>query len=224
MAEIAGSLQTIGRSGGEWWSDDITWLADDRLGARWLLTLVPALPEIQFARALDAIVDFVDGSVYRHPEVALEHMLAPSVPMRDPAWDAVAAALLAKSPDLQRLATDVLVATVEDERYDADRLGAGLARLLDGNVGAAVRVAQPLRDVGRVSTLHAAQLVRAVAAMVERATARPHGLHAPLEAAAELAAASGHRVAGPQRDALERLAGTVSPSAKLARVARALIE
>lgn len=221
--ELPASLERIGRDAAMWWSDDFVWLTGDMLGARWLLTTIPALPEIQFARAASAIVDHVDSSVYRHPEVVLEAMLSPSMPLRDPAWDAVAAALLAKSPDLQRLAIDLLVATVEDERFDAEKLGAGLARLLDASVGSATRLRQSLRDAGRVSPVHSAQLVRAVGALVAKLETTPHGLHAPLDAAAELAAASGHRLSGPERDALERLAATVSPSAKLAKLARALV-
>jgi Family of unknown function (DUF6493) len=149
-------------------------------------------------------------------------MLDPSVPLRDPAWDAVAVSLLAKSPDLQRLGADVLVATVEDDRFDAEKLGAGLARLLDGGVGSATRLRQPLRDAGRVSPLHAAQLVRFAGALVSALRTKPHGLHAPLEAAAELSAGCGYRIGGAGRDALERLAATVSPSAKLAKLARSL--
>jgi hypothetical protein len=221
-AEIGTVPDQLRRSGPLWWTAEPGWLASDRLGARWQLTTVPALPEIQFARALAAIADFVDGTVYYHPEVVLEHMLSPAVPLRDPAWDAVAAALLAKSPDLQRLATDVLVATVEDERFDAAKLGAGLARLLDAKVGAPARLAPSFRDAGRVSALHAAQLVRATGALVAALETAPRGLHAPLEAAAELSAGCGYRLAGAEGDALERIAATVSPSAKLARVARSL--
>jgi hypothetical protein len=223
VGEIPISLQKTGRSSFQWWNDDTIWLAGDALAARWLLTIVPALPEIQFARALTAIVDRIDATVYRHPEVVLEHALDGNVPMRDPAWDMVAAALVAKAPDLQRLGVDVLVATVDDGRYDASKLGAGLARLLGNGIGSATRLAQPLRDAGRVSSLHAAQVVRAVAASVAALDKAPHGLHAPLEAASELAAACGYRVAGAERDALERIAASVSPSAKLAKLARALM-
>ena len=223
VGEVRDSLEQIGRLKSEWWQEDMLWLAGDELGARWLLTQIPAVPEIQFARAASAVVDFVDSSVYRHPEVVLEQMLSPAVPLRDPAWDVVAASLLAKSPDLQRLAVDVLVTAVEDERYDAEKLGTGLARLLDAGVGSATRLRQPLRDAGRVSPLHAAQVVRGVGEAVARLTTTPHGLVAPLEAAAELSAGCGHRLDGAKRDALERLASTVSPTAKLAKLARTLV-
>ena len=225
VAELPLSLQTIGRGPMTWWSDETNWLVDDVLGARWLLTVVPALPEIQYARALAAAVDHIDGSVYRHPDVVLEHALDPEVPLRDPAWDLVAAALLAKAADLPRLGVDVVVSSVEDRRYDARKLGRGLARLLDNGVGAPTRLAQPLRDAARVSPLHGAQVVRAIEAVLAQLATHPRGLHALLEVAAENAAATGRRVEDERaRAALEALAGSVSRSAKLAKLARSLLD
>jgi Family of unknown function (DUF6493) len=207
-----------------WWHEDTDWLADGRLGARWQLTVIPALPEIQYARALAAIVDRIDATVYRNPAVLLEHALDPRVALRDPAWDLVAAALLAKAPDLPRLAVDVVSATVDDGRYDARKLGRGLALLLDNGVGTATRLTQPLRDAGRVSALHNAQIVRAIESVVSHLETRPHGLHAPLEVALESATASGRRIADERaRAALERVAADSTRSSKLGKLARSLL-
>ena len=225
VAELPLSLQKIGRGPMTWWSDETDWLADDVLGARWLLTVVPALPEIQYARALAATVDHIDGSVYRHPEVVLEHALDRRVPLRDPAWDLVAAALLAKAPDVSRLGVDVVVSSVEDGRYDARKLGSGVARLLDNGVGVPTRLAQPLRDAARVSPLHGAQVVRAIGAVLAQLAAHPRGLHALLEVAVENVAASGRRIEDERaRAALDAIAGSVSRSSKLGKLARSLLE
>ena len=221
--EVAESVRRIGRSV-QWWEGDSDWLADDPLGARWLLTVVPAVPEVQYARAFVAVVDRIDASVYRNPEVVLEHALGPSVPLRDPGWDLAAAALLAKAPDLGRLAVDVLAATVDDRRFDARKLGLGLARLLDQRVGTPTRLAQPLRDASRVSPLHGVQVVRAVESMLSHLRTEPRGLHAPLEVAVEAAAATGRRIEDPDaRAALGRLEGSASRSSKLGKLARSLL-
>jgi hypothetical protein len=221
--ELTRSLERLG-SFDAWWRADEDWLADDALGARWALTLVPALPEIQYARALGAIVDRIDATMYRNPEVVFEHALDPRVPLRDPAWDMVAAALLAKAPDVQRLAVDLLVGAVEDERYDAQKLGTALARSLDAGLGAINRLTAPLRDVGRVSPLHGAQVVRAIEFALARLETVPRGLHALLEVAVEQSAATGRRIEHVRaRATLERISGDVSRASKLGRFARSLL-
>ena len=225
VPEVATSLEKHGRSSFHWWQSDTIWLSDDRLGARWLLTILPALPEIQFGRALIAVVDRIDATVYRNPEAVLEHALDPGVPLRDPAWDLAAASLLAKAPDLQRLAVDLLVGSVDDGRYDARKLGRGLARLLDNGVGAALRLAPPLRDAGRSGPLHAAQVVRGIEGLLGHLETTPRGLHALLEVALENGTATGRRVEDAQaRATLERLAADVSRSSKLGKLTRSLLD
>ena len=223
--ELRRSLERLGTGRAEWWRADEDWLADDGLGARWLLTAVPALPELAYARALAVIVDRIDASMYRNPEVVFEHALDPHVPLREPAWGMVAAGLLAKAPDVQRLAVDLLVAAIEDERYDAASLGAALARSLDGGLGAITRLTAPLRDVARVSPLHGAQVVRGVEHALARLETAPRGLHAVLEVAVEAATTTGRRVENERaRAALERIAGEASRSSKLGRLARSLLD
>ena len=221
---VVDSLRWLGRDTVEWYFEDAMWPVADTLGARWLMTLMPAFPEIQFARALTAIVDFVDGSPYRHPEVVLEWMLDPAVPLRDPAWTAVAAALVAKSPDLQRAAADVVVATVSDGRFDPERLGSGIAWLLAGGFGTLTRIEAPLRDAGRVSPLHAAQIVRALEALLAAASADQRHLHVPLGLALDLAASAGTAIESePARMTAERIAGSASKSSKVGKAAGGLL-
>ena len=188
------------------------------------MTLVPAFPEIHFARALTAIVDCVDGTPYRHPEVVLESMLDPAVPLRDPAWTAVAAALVAKSPDLQRAATDVVVAAVSDGRFDPERLGSGIAWLLGNGFGTLTRIESPFRDAGRVSPLHAAQIVRALEAFMIACPEGQRHLHVPLGLALDLAAGAGTALESePARTATERIGSSASKSSKVGKAARGLL-
>jgi hypothetical protein len=223
--EVLEPLRQLGRPDVDWWHEDDVWPVADALGARWLSTLLPANPEVQFARALTAIADFVDGTSYRHPEVVLELMLDPQVPLRDPAWTAVAGALLAKSPDLQRVAADVVVTSVSDGRFDSEKLATGLAWLLEGGFGKLNRIEAPLRDAARVSPLHAAQVVRALEILVAALPEGHRNLHGPLGLANELAAGARTGLIEPAtRGALERIAETASRSSKLGKSARVLLD
>jgi hypothetical protein len=224
-SEVLAPLRQTGRSAVDWYYEDDVWPVADALGASWVTTLLPANPEVQFARALTAIADFVDGSPYRHPEVVLELMLDPVVPLRDPGWTAVAGALLAKSPDLQRLAADVVVATVSDGRFDAEQLAAGIVWLLDGGFGKLNRIEAPLRDAARVSPLHAAQITRALEIVVAALPQGNRNLHGPLGLASELAAGARTGLIEPAtRGALERITDSASRSSKLGKSARGLLE
>ena len=168
------------------WYGRGAWAGSDALSTHWSLTVLPSLPEPAFAAALIDCVAFVDGSsIYGHPEIVLEHALAPYVPLAEVGWRAIAAGLLGKSPDLQRTATDVVVQTISDGRFDADILGCSLAWLLGAGIGTSARLGPPLSDAGRLSPLHAAQVTRAVASLAATLESAPHGLHVPLEAALE---------------------------------------
>jgi len=202
------------------------WSADDRLGASWCLTVVPSLPEFAFASAASACVSFVDADrVYRHPEVALKHALDPAVPLAPVAWLAAATALLARAEDVRRPATDLLVQSLEDGRFDAESLGSQLGWLLGHGIGKAPRLAAPLRDAGSVSPSHAAAIVATVDGMLGSMQETPRNLHAVLEVALELAARTGTRITSQAaRAALERVSAEVSRSSKLGTVAHRLLE
>jgi Family of unknown function (DUF6493) len=225
FAEISQRARAVGRFEGSVWEGSAPWGSEDALGSRWCLTLAPSFPELSFAGAAALIAKTLEGSPHFHPEPALEHALDTNVPLGETAWLAVGAALVAKSPDLRRLATDVLVESVSDGRFDADATGDAVAWLVDDGMAKVSRVEAPLRDVGRVSTLHAAQVVRLVEALVTGLRATPHGLHGILEVALEQATAAGVTVErADARAALERIAGEVSASSKLGRLTRGLLD
>ena len=221
---LADALRRLGWDRIGWYSPNQSWATGDALGARWQCTVLPAYPEVQFARALTAIGDCIDGPVQDQPEPVLEQMLDPHVPLRDPGWTVVAAALAAKASELRRAAADVVVATIGDGRFDPSRLGAGLAWLLVGGYGSVTRIEAPLRDAARVSALHAAQVLRALEILVAALPEGQRNLHTPLALAHELAADARTGVMEPAtRAALERITDGASRSSKVARSARGLL-
>jgi hypothetical protein len=208
-----------------WWNVRSIWGSWDLLGARWSLTVVPSRPEVVFAGAAVATADFLDASPQLRPEPALGLALDSEVPLGPEAWLLVALALVAKSADLQRAATDVLVGAISDGRFDPVEAGSALAWLSENGFLKAVRLERPFRDAGRVSALHAAQLVRLLEAFVARCATTPKGLHAPVEAVLEHAA--GQRLGLTTqvgREALQRVAAGVSSASKLGRLAKQLLE
>jgi hypothetical protein len=217
--------ETIGVEDHRWHAQD-AWSGGDELSARWSLTVVPSIPEPAFAAALVAGVKFVDHPIaYQRPDIVLEHAQAPGVRLPDVGWRAIAVGLLAKSPDLQRSATDVVVHSIADGRFDPDLLGRSLAWLLGEGVGTSARVGGPLHDVARTSPLHAAQVVRAVGALVAELSAAPHALHVPLETALEHAISVGAAIeSAPARAGLERLAAATTRGSKLGKAAAGLLE
>jgi hypothetical protein len=208
-----------------WWDVRSIWGSFDLLGARWSLTVVPSRPEVAFAAAAVAAVASLDSSPQIRPDAAVTFALDPNVPLGPEAWLLVGLALVAKSTDLQRTATDVLVETVSDGRFDAAEAGTALAWLTNNGFMKATRLERPFRDSGRVSALHAGQVVRLLEAFVERCDTTPKGLHAPVEAALEHAV--DRRLAltsSAGRTAFQRVAADVSASSKLGRLARRLLE
>ena len=209
-----------------WWQRE-HWAGMDALGVRWSLTVLPWLPELAFAGAVGSIADaeLLGGGVSGHPEIVLEHALRPEVPLGPAAWLTVAAALTAKQTDLRLVGTDVLVASIEDGRFDPDAAGDAIAWLTAGGIGRVSRLAAVVRDVGRLSPLHGAQTLRLLGAVLSRTEATPHGLQAVVEAALEHGARLQYGIEAPDaRASFERIGDSVSRSSKLGRSVRALLE
>jgi Family of unknown function (DUF6493) len=209
-----------------WWAAPPAWGGFDRLGVEWCLTVVPSLPELAFAGAAGSLVTVIEGaSGYNHPEVVFQHALDPAVPLEPIAWLAVATASLGKKEDVRRPALDLIIESIEDGRFDAGELGRAVVWLLDERLGKLPRLVPTLRDASRVSPAHAEAVVATIDALLGAVETTPNGLHALLELAAELAAATGARIESPKaRKTLERIDGEVSKSAKVGRLARDLLE
>jgi Family of unknown function (DUF6493) len=228
LAPVRAAIAALGESrpAGFYGTGPPAWSADDPLGASWCLTVVPSLPELALASAASACVSFIDADrVYRQPEVALGHTLEPAVPLAPVAWLAVAAALLARAEDVRRPATDLLVQSVEDGRFDAEGLGTQLGWLLGQGIGKAPRLAAPLRDAGSVSPSHAAAMLATLEAMLASIQQTPRNFHSVLEVTLELAAQTGRRITSPAaRVTLERVSAQATRSSKLSTAARRLLE
>jgi hypothetical protein len=227
LGALGAAIAALGTNTSGYWWQRTAWGGLDELGVRWALTVVPAAPEVAFAGATMSIADaeLLGGGVSGYPEAVLAFALNPDVPLGAKAWLAVAGALLAKPPDLQRIGTDVLVASIDDGRFDPDAAGEALAWLAANGVGKASRLAGPLRDIGRVSALHGAQTVRLLGSFVRRLETTPHGLQAVVEAVLEHGTRVGYGLDDvAARAGLERIAGEVSRSSKLGRSALALLE
>jgi hypothetical protein len=138
---------------------------------------------------------------------------------------AVAASLLAKSPELPRTAVDVIVATIEDGRFDADALGEALAWLTDHDLAKLNRLEAPFRDAARVSPQTSAQVLRTIEALLAHLSLKPpRTVLSVLDVAVEASAASGLRIEDERaRSTLERLGGEVSRSSKLGKATAALL-
>jgi uncharacterized protein DUF6493 len=225
LGPLRETVRAIGRSHrSSIWLDSRAWGSWDALGVRWALLALPTHPEVAFAGAARLIVDQLDANPQLHPQVVLEYALDPHVRIGEVGWLAVAGGLVTKSPDLQRVATDLVVVSVEDGRFEADALANALGWLSTNGFVKASRLQAPLRDVGRVSSRHAVAVLDVTEGLLVRLEEAPHGMHAPLEAVLEHATRAGLAVKRPEaRATLERFGSQVSRSSKLGRTVQSLL-
>jgi Family of unknown function (DUF6493) len=225
LGELAPVLRGVGAPNSEsFWYGMAGWGGSDALGVRWSLTAFPSHPSVAFAGAATTAVEARDGAAYGHPDAVIEHALDARVPLGPEAWLATAACLVAKAPDLPRVATDLLVASADDGRFDAGALGDALAWLADNDLAKLNRLEGPLRDLARVSALHAAQSVRVVECLLANLESQPRTVHSVLGLAVEGSTVSGRKIEDERaRAKLERMAAGTSRSSKLGKLAHALL-
>jgi hypothetical protein len=224
IGTVAGYDEPAG-SERRFWFGAAGWGGTDQLGVRWARTIFPSLPEVAFAAAARAAVEAREGTAYGHPDVLLELALDPLVPLRAAAWMAVAGCLLAKPPELHRVAVDVLVTATEDGRFEADALGEALAWLADHDFAKLNRLEAPFRDAARVSPQASAQVLRTIEALLANLALKPpRTMHSVLGVAVETSAASGLRIVDERaRATLEGLGADVSRTSKLGKLTAALL-
>ncbi|MFI5300272.1 MAG: DUF6493 family protein [Polyangiales bacterium] len=188
---------------------------------RWASTLWPAGASF-FAVGTSAIGNNLDWWEAQWANRAfLEPLLRPSCRMMEMHWLLLALALAAKEPGESGLATDVLLATIADGRFDAVALGACAARLLGSGLVKAARWAATFAVAAQANTKARA----AVRAFVEKTlagdpTTAPRDVATLLEWLVEDVAASGERLADAGAIAYVRgLAG----GGKVARLRKALL-
>jgi hypothetical protein len=132
----------------------------------------------------------------------LEPLLDPDVPMKPMALLLLVLGLAAKEPGEHGLATDALIATIDDGRVAADNLGNMLGSLLPTGLVLAKRYAKTLGEAARVSELHAYVVIGAIiralstmkAVIKSGSTPMPRDLQSLLEFLHELLASSGETI------------------------------
>ena len=142
--------------------DDIRWIATIwplgrdaffAVGAEWMLTPDCTPTEVRYHRPY------------------LEALLDPDVPIRSMARLMLVGGLSSGLPELQGLATDALIAALDDGRIDGRLLGEALQHPLAAGLVKRARLAKSLGDAARVSRLHAAG--RRAGAPARAARSRP---------------------------------------------------
>lgn len=224
VATRAGAVEEGSRT---WYGAAAAWAGFDALAGRWALTVLPSFPEVAFAGSATVAVEAREASDASagHPDAVLERALERPVPLPPVAWLAIAACLVMKSPRVRRVAVDLLVASVDDGRSDAHALGQEIAWLVENDFAKVSRLEAPLRDLARVSPTHAAQAMRSIESVLAELGSRPHALHVLLDVAVECAASTGQRIESERaRTFLARVAAEGSPSSKLSRLARSLVD
>ena len=117
---------------GDYYAETETW--ETAADLRWVLTVWPMQRESWFARAVPGFAGNLDWwEAAWSNRTLLEPLLDPDVPLRPMALLMLALGLAAKEPGESGLATDALIAAIDDGRLDAGKLGdgAGIPDALD---------------------------------------------------------------------------------------------
>ena len=148
---------------------------------RWMLTVWPMQSEGWFGRVLPRFADNLDWWEAMWPNrTLLEPLLDPDVPLKPMALLMLALGLAAKQPGENGLATDSLIAAIDDGRLDACKLGATMAFLAP--MIKCVRLARTLSQAARVSPLHLQVVAQVIQSALRGDPAQaPRDLHALLE-------------------------------------------
>src|SRR5262249_25319465 len=92
----------------------------------------------------------------------LEPLLEPDTPLEQMGLLLLALGLAAKDPGENGLATDALIAAIDDGRVDGELLGGVLAELLPSGLVKAARFAKTLGQAARSSLLHSFTVATAI--------------------------------------------------------------
>jgi hypothetical protein len=153
----------------------------------------------------------------------IEPLLDSDIPLGRMGLTLLAIGLAAKEPGESGLATDALIAAIDDGRLDGLTLGERMAAIYNPEWIKAARWAKTLTEASRVSPLHSAVCTLALERLLAGiGDPPPRDLPALLEAVKELLIAQGRGLSLPEtRDVLSRLQAS-GKTAKLAREILAL--
>ena len=151
---------------------------------RWMLTVWPMQLDGWFARVLPRFADNLDWWEAMWPNrTLLEPLLNPDVPLKPMAsllMLALGSGSAAKQPGENGLATDALIAAIDDGRLDACKLGATFEFLAP--MIKCTRLARTLSQAARISPLHLQVVGQVIqSALRGDAAQAPRDLHALLE-------------------------------------------
>jgi hypothetical protein len=187
---------------------------------RWMLSVWPMQRESWFAKALPRFADNLDWWEARwNHRTFLEPLLDPDVPLKPMAMLMLGLGLAAKEPGESGLATDALIAAIDDGRLDAEKLGQTLAFLAP--LTKCARIARTLGQAARISPLH----LRVIAQVIQVAL-RDDSDNAPrdLQTLLELLKESLTELGEPVTDAeARRYLEKIKSSGRTARLIRELL-
>lgn len=148
---------------------------------RCMLTVWPMQHEGWFARVLQRFADNLDWWEAMWPNrTLLEPLLDPDVPLKPMALMMLALGLAAKQPGESGLATDSLIAAIDDGRLDTFELGSTLAFL--AQMTKCARLARTMSQTARISPLHLHMVAQVIQAALRGDPAQaPRDLHSILE-------------------------------------------
>ena len=191
---------------------------------RCMLTVWPMQCEGWFARTLARFADNLDWWEAAWPNrTLLEPLLDPDVPLEPMALMMLALGLAAKQAGESGLATDALIAAIDDGRLDACKLGVALALLAP--LIKCSRLARTLSQAARISPLHMQVVSQVIQGTLRGDSAHPpRDVQALLELLEESRLDLGTSVSDSEvRHYLEKI-GTGGRTARLARELLALEE
>jgi hypothetical protein len=187
---------------------------------RWTLTVWPMQREGWFARVLPRFAQNLDWweAVWSN-RTLLEPLLDPDLPLKPMALMMLALGLAAKQPGESGLATDCLIAAIDDGRLDASKLGATLAFLAP--MTKCARLARTLGQAARVSPLHLQVVAQVIQGALRGDSAQaPRDVQALLELLKEYLMELGASVSDANaRSYLEK----IKTGGKTARLVRELL-
>ena len=188
---------------------------------RWMATIWPIGRDSFFAAGAERLLGLectpTEARSYRF---YLEALLDPDVPIRPMARLLLTGSLSANTPEVQGLATDVLIAAVNDGRIDGQLLGETIHQLLQDGLAKPARLTKALADAARVSPLNAHVVAQALQIAIVNLLPPPRDLHLALELLKELLVETGQCLSGP---GIREYLGGLNVSGKTAKLARDLL-
>jgi hypothetical protein len=155
---------------------------------RWGATIWPIARESWLAQGVQAIGSNLDWwQADWNNRIYLEPLTDPDVPLKPMALLLLTLGLAAKQADEHGLATDALIAAVDDGRIDGPLLGGSMRSLLPSGLIKPSRWAKSLSEAAQISPLHARTIAHAIQhALAEGPAEPPRDLLTLLELLKEL--------------------------------------